>query len=131
MADINQDGRPDVVMSAADSKGRLSWFEAPADPIQGTWQEHLIQDHVDYVHTFKVADINLDGKPDVVFAEMQETAQKRVGFFLNLGQGASWKLQVVGNTGSHNIRVAMWTTMEISTLLERTGTARPIPTARR
>jgi len=106
VADINQDGRPDVVLSAADSKGRLSWFEAPVNPTQEAWKEHLIEAHADYVHTFKVADINLDGKPDVVFAEMQETAQKRVGFFLNLGKGESWKLQVVANTGSHNIRVA-------------------------
>ena len=29
-----------------------------------------------------------------------------MGFFLNLGKGESWKLQVVANTGSHNIRVA-------------------------
>ena len=29
----------------------------------------------------------------------------RVGFFLNQGKGASWKLEVVTNTGSHNIRV--------------------------
>ena len=105
VADINQDGRPDVVLSAADSPGRLSWFEAPTDAIRGTWKEHLIQDHVDYVHTFKVADINLDGMPDVVFAEMQNSAQKRVGFFLNQGRGESWKLEVVATTGSHNIRV--------------------------
>jgi hypothetical protein len=70
----------------------------PLTPFRGV-EEHLIQDHVDYVHTFKVADINLDGKPDVVFAEMQETAQKRVGFFLNLGKGESWKLQVVARHG--------------------------------
>ena len=106
VADINQDGRPDVVLSASDSAGRLSWFEAPTDAIRGTWKEHLIQDHVDYVHTFKVADVNNDGIPDVVFAEMQDSAQKRVGFFLNQGKGKSWKLQVVANTGSHNIRVA-------------------------
>lgn len=31
--------------------------------------------------------------------------QKRVGFFLNQGKGASWKLQVVARTGSHNIGV--------------------------
>ncbi|MGA2983727.1 MAG: VCBS repeat-containing protein [Terriglobia bacterium] len=106
VADINQDGRPDVVLSAAESVGRLSWFEAPTDAIRGVWKEHLIQDHVDFVHTFKVADMNLDGKPDVVFAEMQDSTQKRVGFFLNQGKGASWKLQVVARTGSHNIRVA-------------------------
>ena len=105
VADINQDGKPDVVLSAAESTGRLSWFEAPPDAVHGLWEEHLIQDHVDYAHTFKVADMNLDGKPDVVFAEMQNAVQKRVGFFLNQGQGASWKLEVVANTGSHNIRV--------------------------
>lgn len=106
VADINQDGRPDVVLAPAESEGRLSWFESPPDAVQGTWKEHLIEDHVDYVHTFKVADMNLDGKPDVVFAEMQQSVYKRVGFFLNQGAGASWKLQVVATTGSHNIRVA-------------------------
>lgn len=105
-ADINQDGRPDVVLSSSDAPGRLTWFEAPADPVHGAWKEHLIEDHVDYVHTFKVADINNDGIPDVVFAEMQNSKLKRVGFFLNRGKGESWKLQVVATTGSHNIRVA-------------------------
>src|SRR5581483_315555 len=106
VADLNQDGRPDVALSASDSAGRLSWFEGPRDPTRDLWKEHLIQDHVDYVHTFKVADINNDGSPDVVIAEMQDSVQKRVGFFLNLGKGASWQLQVVANTGSHNIRIA-------------------------
>ena len=106
VADINQDGRPDVILSASDGPGRLSWFDAPKDPTHGLWAEHLIQDHINYAHTFKVADMNNDGIPDVVFAEMQDSAQKRVGFFLNQGQGKSWKLQVVATTGSHNIRVA-------------------------
>jgi len=105
VADINQDGRPDVVLAAAETTGRLAWFEGPPDAIHGTWTEHLIQDHVDFVHTFKVADINLDGQPDVVFSEMQDSVEKRVGFFLNQGKGTSWKLQVIANTGSHNIRV--------------------------
>ncbi|MFN7998791.1 MAG: VCBS repeat-containing protein [Bryobacteraceae bacterium] len=106
VADLNQDGRPDVALSASDSPGRLSWFEGPRDATHDPWKEHLIQDHVDYVHTFKVADINNDGSPDVVIAEMQDSVKKRVGFFLNLGKGASWQLQVVANTGSHNIRIA-------------------------
>jgi hypothetical protein len=50
--------------------------------------------------------MNNDGKPDVVIAEMQDSLKKRVGFFLNEGQGNSWKFQVVAKTGSHNIRVA-------------------------
>lgn len=106
VADLNQDGRPDVALSAAETLGRLSWFEAPPDPVHGKWIEHMVADHVDYAHTFKVADINNDGMPDIVFAEMQDSAKKRVGFFLNQGKGKSWKLQVVARTGSHNIRVA-------------------------
>ncbi len=106
VADLNQDGRPDVALSSADGPGRLSWLEAPADPTGGNWKEHLILDNVNYAHTFKVADMNNDGKPDVVIAEMQDSLKKRVGFFLNEGQGNSWKFQVVAKTGSHNIRVA-------------------------
>ncbi len=106
VADINQDGRPDVVLSAAELPGRMSWFEAPSDAVHGKWVEQVISKHVDYAHTFKVADINNDGLPDIVFAEMQQSKEKRVGFFLNEGKGKSWKLQVVAITGSHNIRVA-------------------------
>ena len=42
----------------------------------------------------------------MVFAEMQQSDQKRVGFFLNDGGGENWRLEVVARTGSHNIRVA-------------------------
>src|SRR2546427_2635466 len=37
---------------------------------------------------------------------MQQSDQKRVGFFLNDGGGENWRLEVVARTGSHNIRVA-------------------------
>jgi len=58
------------------------------------------------VHTFKAADIDGDGQQDLVFAEMAQSAGKRVGFFRNLGGGLGWTLQVLGANGSHNIRVA-------------------------
>jgi len=106
VADFNKDGRLDVVLSAAETTWRLSWFEAPADRAGGKWIEHVIDPSVDYVHTFKVADIDSDGNLDVVFAEMQQSTRKRVGFYLNQGKGLNWKQQVVGTTGSHNIRVA-------------------------
>ena len=37
---------------------------------------------------------------------MQQSDQKRVGFFLNDGGGENWRPEVVARTGSHNIRVA-------------------------
>ena len=104
VADVNNDGHLDVLLAPAESAGRLSWFEK-TDPKGTKWTEHVIDPSIDFVHTFKVADVDLDGTPDVVFSEMQQSARKRVGFYRNLdGKGGKWKLQVVGTTGSHNIR---------------------------
>ena len=104
-ADVNQDGRLDILLAPAESAARLSWFET-ADPTRDNWTEHVIDPSIDFVHTFKIADIDLDGSPDVVFAEMQQSTRKRVGFFLNHGRASIWELQVVATTGSHNLRVA-------------------------
>jgi hypothetical protein len=107
VVDLSGDGRPDVVHAFGESAGAMVWYEAPADPrIGADWTPHPIADPVDYVHTFKAADIDGDGQQDLVFAEMAQSAGKRVGFFRNLGGGLGWTLQVLGANGSHNIRVA-------------------------
>jgi hypothetical protein len=104
VADINRDGRVDVLLAPAESEGRISWFET-TDAQGGKWTEHVIDPSIDFVHTFKVADIDLDGSLDVVVSEMQQSKRKRVGFYLNQdGKGGTWRLQIVGTTGSHNIR---------------------------
>jgi hypothetical protein len=43
---------------------------------------------------------------DVVTAEMEPSPRKRVGVYWNLGCSLTWRLQVAGTDGSHNIRVA-------------------------
>jgi len=107
VADLSMDGRPDVVLAFGESPGRMAWYEAPPDPrVGGAWIEHPIADPVDYVHTFKIADVDGDGLLDVVFAEMAQSAQKRVGFFRNTGGGLGWALQGLSTNGSHNVRVA-------------------------
>src|SRR5262249_25644587 len=78
VADINGDRRADVLVANAESPGQMVWYEQPSDPVTGMWVEHAVG-AADYVHTFKVADIDEDGQPDVVFAEMHQSAQKRVG----------------------------------------------------
>ncbi|MGC8834179.1 MAG: FG-GAP repeat domain-containing protein [Armatimonadota bacterium] len=113
VADINRDGRPDVLLAPAEDRGRLSWYEAPKNPPSDKWIEHVIDSDVEYIHTFKVADMNLDRWPDVVTAEMAQSgyhpdkpSRKRVSVYLNQGKGVKWRHQIVANTGSHNIRVA-------------------------
>jgi hypothetical protein len=107
VTDLNGDLRPDVVLAFGESTGRMAWYEAPPDPTIGAnWIEHPIADPIDYVHTFKLADMDDDGDRDVVFAEMAQSAGKRVGILRNNGGGLAWGLQVLATNGSHNIRVA-------------------------
>lgn len=104
-ADINADGRLDILMAPAESEGKLVWYEGAADPRQASWPENAIDAKISHAHTFKTADMNLDGRLDVVFGEMAQSSGKRVGFYLNGGKGGSWKLQVLSTRGTHNLRV--------------------------
>ena len=106
LADMNKDGRLDVLFSPAETKGRLSWYEATADPKSGPWIEHVIDGDVDHIHTFKVADMNHNGELDVITSEMEQSPRRRVCVYWNLGKGLKWHQQVIATTGSHNIRVA-------------------------
>lgn len=111
IADINKDGRPDVVLSPSELKGnfyRLSWFEGPEDTRSPNWSEHVIADRVECViHGLVTADINGDGLVDVVSAEMHQSADPdEVILYLNQQQGTSWTKQVISTKGSHYIQVA-------------------------
>ncbi len=105
IADLNKDKRLDIVLAPAEAPGRLVWYEA-ADPKKGPWKEQVIADDVSHLHTFKTADIDRDGNLDLVTAEMEQTPQGRVTIHYNLGKGLQWSAQVVGRTGSHNLRLA-------------------------
>jgi hypothetical protein len=108
VADMNADGRPDILIAPSESEGgRLSWYEAPVDPKNDGWIEHVIEKNADFRHTFKVADIDNDGDPDVVTAEMhQSTDPDEVAVYRNTGHALSWSKEVLARTGSHNLRVA-------------------------
>jgi hypothetical protein len=105
VADLNGDGRRDVVLAPAESAGRLAWYEA-ADPRGGPWTEHVIDHDVSHIHTFKAADLDRDGQVDLAIAEMAQSPRRRVGVYCNGGEARTWRLQVVATTGSHNLRVA-------------------------
>ncbi|MEK7408454.1 MAG: VCBS repeat-containing protein [Acidobacteriota bacterium] len=110
-ADINRDGRLDIVLSPTEPSGdthRISWFEAPRDAVGGRWREHVIDGEVETVHhSLAVADMDGDGAPDVVTAAMHQGKDPReVKVYRNLdGRGEKWAKQVLATTGSHCLRV--------------------------
>lgn len=104
VADMNKDGRPDVVLSVSEGKGGVSWFEAPENTRSGAWVEHPIEAEVlEGAHSLQVADFDFDGDPDVLVAEMHTSWKKRVLVYLN--ETGAFKRVELARTGSHNMRV--------------------------
>jgi hypothetical protein len=106
--DMNHDERLDIVLTPAELKGdtyRISWFEAPENAKTANWQEHIIENTQEtVVHALVVGDMNNDGQPDIVIAEMHQGADPdEVRVYLNQGDGLKWTKQVISTTGSHDI----------------------------
>jgi hypothetical protein len=111
VGDLNADGRLDVVLAPSELAGRqykISWWEAPADPKNGAWREHVVAEPVEcVVHGIQVADADLDGRPDILYAEMHQGEDPdEVAVFLNRGAGLKWEKSVVATTGLHSIQAA-------------------------
>ncbi len=102
IADIDENGKPDILLAPAhDSIGDVVWYSA--DDPTADWTKHVIG-QAGYVHQFVVADIDRQGRLDVVFAECAPSPTSRVGMFLNRGD-EQWDVDVIAETGSHNILV--------------------------
>jgi len=84
--------------------GNVSWFENPGNPTTvSSWVEHVIDSGIDSSHNVAVADIDLDGRLDVVVSEFRGTGRLLV--YHNNGGATSWTSQVLGTTFLHNIVV--------------------------
>jgi len=110
VADINNDNRPDIVMTPAEEAGkryRISWFEGP-EITSGNWVEHVINPDVESaLHSLAVKDFNGDGSPDVLVAEMSQSDNHGcITLYGNLNNGQEWDKRVLATGGLHNLVAA-------------------------
>jgi hypothetical protein len=103
-ADMSGDGRPDVVLTRSEGHHRLSWFEAPSDPRQEAWREHIVDDSLDFGHSLQVCESS-EGLLHIVAAEMHQSPCKRVMVYAGKRGTDEWTREVISTTGSHNLRV--------------------------
>ncbi len=106
IADIDGDGRVDLVLTVSEGSGRVAWFQAPKDPLIAPWPAHIVEkEQLEGAHSLQVADVDLDGDPDLVVAEMHTSPERRVMVYYQDAPD-TWRRVILARTGSHNMRVA-------------------------
>ena len=107
-ADLDNDGRLDIALAPAEpaeSHYRLSWFQQP-DRATDRWSEKILVSQIEAVlHGLQLADIDGDGRIDVVVSAMHQGEDPEVAVYFNDGD-RPWTKQVLNRSGSHNLQAA-------------------------
>ncbi|WP_166636698.1 PQQ-dependent sugar dehydrogenase, partial [Zeaxanthinibacter enoshimensis] len=99
LADLDEDGDLDAVVTQIGSNREIAWFEAPADPTQ-SWIKHTIDPDIDGGLSLGIKDIDFDGDLDIVVGEWRGTYQL-YGFANNLCNNAAWTKTIIDSGGGN------------------------------
>ncbi|HKP94150.1 MAG TPA: VCBS repeat-containing protein [Fibrobacteria bacterium] len=97
IADMDGDGRMDIVVSPSDTSASLkvAWYGA-SRPKEGPWTEHVIvpAGRAAYLHSLQVGDIDKDGFPDVLTGSDHRGSKEMMIYYgRDRGRGDAWKEQ--------------------------------------
>jgi hypothetical protein len=109
IADVDGDGRNDIILAPMYGTGGLVWYQAPKR-VTDPWKRHIIDRTINFVHqgSLQIGDFRGDGQRDIAFAEQDQSPTRRVGVFYNVnGNGTRWQLQVLSRYGGHNIKTGI------------------------
>jgi hypothetical protein len=100
LADLNGDGKLDLIVCPAHDRGEFAWFQQPANPTSSAWTKRVIDSGMG-AHKIEITDFNQDGRKDIMMGlELQD-----ISVYINQGGAppSFTKVQLDTSCG-HNAR---------------------------
>jgi hypothetical protein len=102
IADLDRDGRLDVVLCGEETDHGLAWYHNPGANSSSPWPRHRLLSGWRGLHSLELGDFDKDGDLDFLIAQMHSTEEKRVAIVENvdLAQDIS-RVHIIDTCGSH------------------------------